>query len=113
VDDADDASCRPDFQLLIYPGGVVRDGGYEMGPEVAVTASTPPTFLVMAQDDPVHVENVLAYAMALQHAKVPMELHVYPTGGHGYGLRLTKDYVTTWPLRAADWLRSRGLLGQR
>jgi len=114
VDDADDASCRPDFQLLIYPGGIVKEGGgYEMGPEVAVTPKTPPTFLVMAQDDPVHVENVLAYAMALQQAKVPMELHVYPTGGHGYGLRLSRDYVTTWPLRAADWLRSRGLLGQK
>ncbi len=114
VDDADDASCRPDFQLLIYPGLLVKESGsYEMGPEVAVTPKTPPTFLVMAQDDPVHVENVLAYAMALQQAKVPMELHVYPTGGHGYGLRLARDFVTTWPLRAADWLRSRGLLGQK
>jgi len=42
-----------------------------------------------------------------------MELHVYPTGGHGYGLRPTKDYVTTWPQRAADWMRSRGLLDRR
>jgi len=114
VDDADDLSCRPDFQLVIYPDYILKKGdGHEICPEVAVSPSTPPTFLVMAQDDPVHVENVLAYAMALQSANVPMELHVYPTGGHGYGLRLAKDYVTTWPLRAADWMRSRGLLGQR
>jgi len=114
VDDADDVSCHPDFQLLIYPGGLVKEGGgRQMGPEVTVARTTPPTFLVMAQDDPVRVENVLAYALAVQEAGVPMELHVYPTGRHGYGLRPTKDYVTTWPQRAADWMRSLGLLGQR
>jgi dipeptidyl aminopeptidase/acylaminoacyl peptidase len=64
----------------------------------------------MAQDDPIHVENVLVYATELQRAKVPMELHVYPTGKHGYGLRPTLDAVTTWPARAADWMRGRGLL---
>jgi acetyl esterase/lipase len=112
VDDADDVSCSPDFQMLIYPGGLVPHGGDSLGPEVAVTSATPPTFLAMAQDDPVRVENALAYALALQQAKVPMELHVYPTGGHGYGLRPAKDFVTTWPQRAADWMRSRGLLGK-
>ena len=114
VDGADDVSCRPDFQLLIYPGDLVKKGGgYEISPEATVSRATPPTFLVMAQDDPVRVENVLGYALALQDAKVPMELHVYPTGGHGYGLRPSRDYVTTWPQRAADWMRSLGLLGQR
>jgi len=107
-------SCRPDFQLLIYPGDLVKKGGgYEISPEATVSRATPPTFLVMAQDDPVRVENVLGYALALQDVKVPMELHVYPTGGHGYGLRPSRDYVTTWPQRAADWMRSLGLLGQR
>jgi acetyl esterase/lipase len=111
VDGADDASSRPDFEILIYPGYLVVDGGgYWVNPEVAVMGATPPTFLTMAQDDPVGVANVMGYAMALQQAKVPMELHVYPTGGHGYGLRPTKDFVTTWPQRAADWMRSRGLL---
>lgn len=111
VDDADDASCRPDFQVLIYPGYlVVEGGGTWINPDVAVTGATPPTFLAMAQDDPVGVENVLGYALELKKAKVPMELHVYPTGGHGYGLRRTKDFVTSWPDRAADWLGSRGLL---
>jgi dipeptidyl aminopeptidase/acylaminoacyl peptidase len=58
----------------------------------------------MAADDPVRVENALFYTAALHKAKVPVELHVYPTGGHGYGLRPTKDLVTTWPQRASDWL---------
>jgi acetyl esterase/lipase len=114
VDGADGLSCRPDFQLLIYPSSLTEEGkGYQVVPEVAVTAGTPPTFLAMAQDDPVRVENVIGYAMALKEAKVPFELHVYPTGGHGYGLRPTKDTVTTWPHRAADWMRGRGLLERK
>lgn len=114
VDGADSVSCRPDFQLLIYPGDIVRPTtSTRVSPECAVTGATPPTFLVMAQNDPVHVENVLGYALALQAAKVPMELHVYPTGSHGFGLRPTRHYATTWPARAADWLRSRGLLDPR
>jgi len=40
--------------------------------------------------------------LALKNAKVPVELHVYPTGGHGYGLRPSKELVTNWPQRAAD-----------
>jgi acetyl esterase/lipase len=111
VDAADDVNCRPNFQILIYPAYLVAEGvGTKVNPEVAVTGETPPTFLVMAQDDPVHVENVIGYALALQQANVPMELHVYPSGGHGYGLRPTKDFVTTWPARAADWMRSQGFL---
>jgi acetyl esterase/lipase len=114
IDEADDVNSHPDFQILIYPGGLVRQGGgYTLAPEVAVTNVTPPTFLAMAEDDPVHVENILGYAMALKAEKVPMEMHLYPTGGHGYGLRRTNNYVTTWPQRAADWLRSRGLLEQK
>jgi acetyl esterase/lipase len=114
VDASDDASCRPDFQLLIYPAYLVGDDNlHVLAPEVAVTPLTPPTFMVMAVDDPIHVENVLAYATALKEAKVPFELHVYPTGGHGYGLRPDGNGVTTWPARAGDWLGSRGLLDRK
>jgi len=114
VDEADALSCRPDFQVLVYPAYFLKDGiGTTLEPEIAVSSATPPTFLVMTQDDPEHVQNVLAYSMALREARVPFELHVYPTGGHGYGLRPTKDYVTTWPQRAADWMRSRGLLERK
>jgi len=89
---------------------VRENDGYTLSAETIVNGNTPPTFLVMAQDDPEHVENALGYALALQAEKVPMELHIYPTGRHGYGLRSTSDYVTSWPLRAEDWMRSRGLL---
>ena len=112
VDDADSISCRPDFTVLIYPAYLtVKEEGDRLAPEFHLTADTPPTFIAMAEDDPVRVENALFYAAALKKAKVPFELHIYPSGGHGYGLRPTKDLVTTWPKRAADWMRSRGLLG--
>jgi acetyl esterase/lipase len=114
VDDADAASCRPDFQILIYPAYLVqKEEPGKISPQVAVTTNTPPAFIVMAADDPVHVENALVYTLALRQSKVPVELHVFPTGGHGYGLRRTKEPITTWPDRAADWMKSRGWLERR
>ena len=110
IDDSDRVSCRPDFSLLIYPGYLSAKEDNRVPPEVAVSTNTPPTFLAMSQDDPVRVENVLFYGLALKEAKVPFELHIYPTGGHGYGLRKSNQVVTTWPDRAADWLRSRRML---
>ncbi len=115
VDDADRLRCRPNFQVLIYPGGIVKkdDPENKLGPEVAVTTNAPPTFIAMAQDDPVRVENAVFYALALKNAKAPVELHLYPTGGHGYGLRRTKDLVTTWPDRVLDWMKAQGLLNRK
>ncbi len=113
VDEADAVSCRPDFSVLIYPGYLsLKEDNNRVPAEVAVSSNTPPTFLAMTQDDGVRVENVLFYAVALKEAKVPFELHVYPTGGHGYGLRKSEHFVTTWPDRAGDWMRSRGLLSK-
>lgn len=110
VDEADRISCRPDFAVLIYPGGlVVREQGDRLAPELTLSSNTPPTFMAMAQDDPVRVENVLSYATALKRFGVPFELHVYPSGGHGYGLRPSKHLVTSWPARVADWMRSRNI----
>ena len=71
---------------------------------------SPPTFIVMTADDPLRIETATFYSMALTKAKVPAELHTYATGGHGYGLRPTKETVTSWPHRAEDWMRGRGLL---
>jgi acetyl esterase/lipase len=111
VDARDAASCRPDFALLIYPAYLtVRDEGDKISPELKITKDTPPTFLVQAEDDGVRVENSLFYYAALRNAHVPAEMHLYPVGGHGYGLRRTDKLVTTWPSRAEEWLRSLGLL---
>jgi acetyl esterase/lipase len=105
---------RPDFAVLIYPAYLAYSGhraadeeGKTLAPEFQVTAQTPPTFIVQTEDDPVHVENSLVYYRALKDAKVPAELHVFSTGGHGYGMRPTAKAVTTWPKLAEAWLKAR------
>jgi acetyl esterase/lipase len=114
VDASDDASCRPDFTLLIYPAYLtVKEQGDKIAPELPITAKTPPTFIAMAMDDPIRVENAMFYALALKNVKVPCELHTYPTGGHGYGLRPTEQSVTTWPQRAGEWLGKLGVLAKK
>ena len=111
VDASDAVSCRPDFTVLIYPAYLTdKDNGDRVRPELPITTNTPPTFISISQDDPVRVETALGYAMGLQVAKVPFELNIYPTGGHGYGLRPTDNPVTHWPERVADWMRFNGWL---
>lgn len=111
VDAADDRSCRPDFTVLVYPAYLTQpDSGDKVSPELPVSTNTPPTFAVITQDDPVRVENVLGYVQELQRKKVPTELHLYPKGGHGYGLRRTDLPVTAWPVPATEWLRQNGWL---
>jgi acetyl esterase/lipase len=113
VDDADAVSCRPDFTVLIYPAYLtVKEENDKLAPELKVSTNTPPTFIAMAEDDPIRVETALFYTLALKNAQVPVELHIYPSGAHGYGLRASTNLVTTWPKRAEDWLRSRSLLGR-
>lgn len=109
VDASDDASFRPTFAGLIYPGYLtVKEANDKVAPELTLSSNTPPTFLLITQDDPVRMENALYYAAELQRHKVSLELHVYPKGGHGYGLRRTKDPVTTWTDRMTDWMRAHG-----
>lgn len=114
VDEADKVSCRPDFTLLIYPAYLTAksDQGPKLAAELNVTASTPPSFLIQAEDDGVGVENTLVYYAALRGAKVPAEAHLYPVGGHGYGLRSTDKPITGWPRLAELWLRSLGVLNK-
>ncbi len=111
IDAADQLSCRPDFALVIYPGYLsIAEKNFEFNPDIPVTSAVPPTFLVQAEDDPVHVENVIDYFLALKKAGVPAELHVYTHGGHGYGLRPTSLPITTWPHTAEIWLHTIGIL---
>ena len=55
-------------------------------------------------------EQSLALYRAVRGAGVPVELHIYDEGGHGFGVRKTKRPVSHWPDRCADWLRHRGFL---
>jgi acetyl esterase/lipase len=115
VDAADTLGARPDFAVLVYPAYLVRSReDSRLRPEVEPSAATPPTFLAQAMDDPVGVENTAVYALALHHAGVPAELHLYATGGHGYGSRAAAGEVAAaWPDLALGWMKKLGVLDRR
>jgi len=107
LDAVDKVSCRPDFAVVIYPGYLaLAEQNFAANPDIHPTANTPPTFVLQAEDDPVHVENAVVYFMQLKNAKVPAELHIYAEGGHGYGLRRTERPVTGWPHEVEAWLHT-------
>jgi acetyl esterase/lipase len=108
VDAADQLSCRPDFAVVVYPGYLaMADQNFIFNSNVPVTDRTPPTFLVQAEDDHVApVENSIVYFLALKKAKVPVEMHLYAEGGHGFGLRRTALPITAWPSEVEVWLRT-------
>jgi acetyl esterase/lipase len=108
VDAIDRISCRPDFAVLVYPAYLID--GDELSAEIRVTADTPQTFFVHASDDGISSENSIAMYLALKKAKVRTEIHIYASGGHGFGLRPTEHPASTWPKRCEQWLRSRGIL---
>ena len=111
IDAADSQSCRPDFAVIVYPGYLaLAEKNFAPNPDIQVDDRTPPSLIVQAEDDPVHVENAVVYFLALKSAKVPAELHIYAEGGHGYGLRRTALPVTAWPLSVETWLHTLHLL---
>ena len=87
---------RPDFLVLGYPA---------MPRTFEVTAATPPTFLVHADDDRLAASaNSVPFYLELKKAKVPAELHVYANGGHGFGIKKTDKTSAAWPQALAAWL---------
>ncbi|MBV8831574.1 MAG: alpha/beta hydrolase [Acidobacteriaceae bacterium] len=112
VDESDAENCRPDFVVLVYPAYLSEENkGTQVAPEARPSANrTPPTFIVQAQDDKSYIDGTLLYYRAVTDAQIPAELHVYPAGGHGYGLRATGDPVSGWPRLVEAWLQDRKLL---
>lgn len=129
----DRTSARPDFSVLVYPV-ITMDSAttniwsrYSLlgrtsseklvkyfSNELQVTKNTPPGFLVHSiNDDAVPVVNSINYAMALHQNNVPCELHIYQTGGHGYGMGKSNNTESTWTTACEKWLRMNGLLGSR
>jgi acetyl esterase/lipase len=125
-DALDDRSARPDFAVLVYPvilttganahaGSAQQLIGAGVAPtdlallrysaETHVSAQTPPTLLIHAANDKsVPLENSLRMYDALRAAGVRSELHVFESGGHGFGLRgVTGKSVAAWPTLAQNW----------
>src|SRR5436190_7721662 len=127
ADNIERVSSCPDLMMLIYPvitmGEFTHAGSKRMllgenpsadlvkllSNDEHVTKETPPAFLVHTADDPgVPVENSLRFAEALRKMKVPVEVHIYEHGPHGFGLGGKDPILSTWPQRSADWLKVHG-----
>jgi acetyl esterase/lipase len=126
----DETSARPDFSILIYPvvsmdASITHMGSREnllgknpsddlvrhFSNELQVNKETPPAFIVHSLDDPaVPVVNSVNYAFACKKFGVPCELHIFESGGHGYGMRKTNGTESTWPEVCTRWLQVRGLI---
>jgi acetyl esterase/lipase len=103
-DPIDRTDCRPDFQIVIYPGG--------LGVPETVPSNAPPSFFLVANDDRGHVEPVVKLLNKFRDAKVPIEVHLYAQGGHGFnmGQRSKLKSIKDWPQRLSDWLADNSIL---
>jgi acetyl esterase/lipase len=131
IDNGNNINLRPDFSIFIYPVVSFQDSiahtgsrdqliGTDPTPqlrdsfsnELQITAQTPPTFLVHATDDDVvPVMNSVVFYEGLLRYKIPAELHIYKSGGHGFGMDnpTTKDL---WMERCKNWMQSLNLLSK-
>ena len=113
IDDSDKLSCRPDFTVLVYPAYLIDDNTKEFTEAIRPSEDTPPTFFAHAYDDRISPENSIRLFMKLRELKVPAELHVFSTGGHGFGLRPTENPCSHWPQRCTEWMKRQGLLEKK
>lgn len=102
-DQIDQASSRPDFGLLIYPAYLDNGENRTLTPELSISEDTPPLFIFGTADD-TYGNSGLVMAGALRDHNIPVELHLLPEGGHGYGLRPGNIAAETWPALAEKWL---------
>ena len=105
VDKTDSLSCRPAFTMLIYPAYLDLGPNLTLTPELVLNKDMPPVFIFQTADDP-YGNSALVFAGALRNEKLPVELHMLSSGGHGYGLRPGKIAGETWPLLAEKWLKT-------
>jgi endo-1,4-beta-xylanase len=107
-DAIDRMSSRPDFDALIYPG--IRADNY------TIPKDMPPTFMLCADNDKGPATAITSLYPKLKEAGIKTELHVYATGGHGFGINpATKSpapVAISWWLRLGDWLKDLGALNQ-
>lgn len=105
ADEIDKLSHLPNAAILIYPAWLVEKDDSLLA-DLKVTKKTPPTFLVHAFNDGVSAMSSISLMAELKKNNVPAELHVFESGGHGYGLRPVKDQpITNWAKLCEDWLK--------
>lgn len=106
----DKVSSRPDFGVLIYPAYLVDENDADkLSPELNFHKDSQPIFLAVASNDRWASSSARLY-LELQRLKVPVEMHAFAEGGHGFGIMKNKDLpVGSWPKLCADWLKAMGL----
>ena len=100
-------SSKPNYQVLIYPG--IRPDAASI---TEVTKDTPPTFMLCADNDKGPSTAIPALYLALKKAGVPAEIHIYNSGGHGFGLRKNPKaniVYSTWVMRLQEWISDVGM----
>lgn len=130
VYDSDSTNPRPNFVILGYPVITMSELNTHTGSrknllgkspdpvlvdyfsnELHVLKNTPPTFIFQAEDDKtVPVQNSIDYYTALKNNGIPSELHIYPKGGHGFGLAIKGGTESTWPESCIKWLKQIGMV---
>ncbi|MGA2233190.1 MAG: alpha/beta hydrolase [Tepidisphaeraceae bacterium] len=130
ADPIDKVSCRPDFAALLYPVITLSDPTYahkgsrdalapnqpdlwpKLSPEQHVTRNTPPIFITHATTDrTVPVQNSIMFYQACVKAGVPVELHIFSHGSHGFGLAPTDPALRVWPDLMVSWMAANKWLG--
>ena len=115
TDAVDQVSCRPDFAIPIYPGYLRAKDKDEVRPDLHFPANTPPVLIAHTSDDNPSYggsnseDSAIAY-VALKRAGVPVELHIYATGDHDFGVRQNEKLPSTWTQLCINWLRNQNLL---
>jgi acetyl esterase/lipase len=115
ADAADQQSPRPDFAIIAYTARMLDDSkgrnSLELKPWVTISPKAPPTLILHAMNDPMYaIRQPLAYALALSDAGVPVDMRLYATGGHAFGMRPTGDPITReWPGQVKQWLHNLGM----
>ena len=104
TDETDTQSARPDFAALIYPAYMDEGEHHTLTPELTITEQTPPFFVFQTADDR-YGNSALVISQALRNRKIPVQLHIYEKGGHGYGLRANlAEAASKWPKLMEEWL---------
>ena len=92
------------FQLPIYPAYMDEGEHHTLTPELTITEQTPPFFVFQTADDR-YGNSALVISQALRNHKIPVQLHIYEKGGHGYGLRANlAEAASKWPKLMEEWL---------
>ena len=123
IDAIDAFSPKPNFTGLLYPAycdessfqrfwgtkakvkSVDFNTDYALSSELKVDAQTPPTFIMQAQNDKMWINSSIAYFLALKQFNVPVNLHIFDKGGHGFGMVRPNELIQQWFELFSAWLK--------